>query len=87
MEEGILSKDYIPECGAMHSTWSQTWDLVYRTPGHKDFVVLHVNGIHVLDLDFCGCDGALSACGQLLEVGWWLSTSLEPQSAASMALL
>jgi hypothetical protein len=59
----------------------------FRTPGHKDFVVLHVNGIHVLNIDFCGCDGALAAHGQLLEVGWWPSTPLEPQSAASMAIL
>jgi len=58
-----------------------------RTPGHKDFVILHVNGIHVLNIDFCGCDNALTACGQLLEVGWWPSTPLEPQSAASMAVL
>ena len=58
-----------------------------RVPAHKDFVVLHVNGIHVLDIDFCGCAGALTARGQLLEVGWWPSTPLEPQSAASMAVL
>ena len=41
----------------------------------------------MLDIDFCGCDGALTAHGQLLEVGWWPSTPLEPQSAASMAVL
>jgi hypothetical protein len=41
----------------------------------------------VLDVDFCGCDGALMARGQLLEVGWWPSTPLELQSAASMAVL
>ncbi|KAF8223643.1 hypothetical protein L208DRAFT_1315811, partial [Tricholoma matsutake] len=55
--------------------------------GHKDFVVLHINGIHVLNVNFCGCDGALTAYGQLLEVGWWPSMPLEPQSAASMAVL
>jgi len=41
----------------------------------------------VLNVNFCGCDGALTARGQLLEVGWWPSTPLEPQSAASMAVL
>ena len=41
----------------------------------------------MLDIDFCGCDGASPAYGQLLEAGWWPSTPLEPQSAASMAVL
>ena len=50
----------------------------FRTPGHKDFVVLHVNGIHVLDVNFCGCGGASTAYEQLLEVGWWPSTPLKP---------
>ena len=49
--------------------------------------VLHVNGIHVLDVDFCGCGGASTAYEQPLEVGWWPSTPLKPQSAASMAVL
>ncbi|EEB98159.1 hypothetical protein MPER_02382, partial [Moniliophthora perniciosa FA553] len=29
--------------------------------GHKDFVVLAWNGIHVVDLDFCGCPDAPAA--------------------------
>lgn len=41
----------------------------------------------MLDIDFCNCDGALPTFEQLLEVGWWPSTPLEPQSAASMAVL
>ena len=41
----------------------------------------------MLNIDFCDCDGALPAFEQLLEVGWWPSTPLEPQSAASMAVL
>lgn len=59
----------------------------FCTRGHKDFVVLHLNGIHVINLDFCGCPGALPFRNQLLEMGWWPSTPLEPQSAATMDVL
>lgn len=59
----------------------------FRHQGHKDFVVLHINGIHSINVDFCGCDGVPAPHEQLLEVGWWPSTPLKPQSAASMAVL
>ena len=55
--------------------------------GHKDFVVLASNGIHNIGLDFCGCAGAPSHHLQLLKVGWWPSTPLHPQTAATMSVL
>jgi hypothetical protein len=59
----------------------------FRARAHQNFVVIHVNGIHLLNLDFCGCSESPTPREQLLEVGWWPSTPLEPQSAASMAVL
>ncbi|KAF8233688.1 hypothetical protein L208DRAFT_1265416, partial [Tricholoma matsutake] len=60
----------------------------FQTCGHKDFVVININGIHTIDVDFCGCDANLvTPCEQLLEIGWWPSTPLEPQSAATMTVL
>ena len=59
----------------------------FRQRGHKDFVVLASNGIHILAIDFCGCVGGPSHHLQLLEVGWWPSTPLEPQTAATMSVL
>ncbi|KAF8225912.1 hypothetical protein L208DRAFT_1304421, partial [Tricholoma matsutake] len=41
----------------------------FHHQGHKDFVVLHINGIHSIDIAFCGCNGAPTPCEQLLEVG------------------
>src|SRR5882757_2446082 len=67
-----------------HQSWSSC---SFRHQGHKDFVVLHTNGIHSIDVDFCSCNGAPTPREQLLEAGWWPSTPLEPQSAASMAVL
>ena len=55
--------------------------------GHTDFVVVANNGIHVIDLDFCGCPGRPENYVQLLEMRWWPSTPLSPQTAATMDVL
>ncbi|KDQ23968.1 hypothetical protein PLEOSDRAFT_1048888, partial [Pleurotus ostreatus PC15] len=55
--------------------------------GHIDFVVIHVNGIHLVDVDFCDCPGSLDHFEQLLDVGWWPSSPLEPQTATTFPLL
>ncbi|KAJ8697360.1 hypothetical protein PTI98_004170 [Pleurotus ostreatus] len=55
--------------------------------GHVDFVVIHDNGIHLLNVDFCGCPDAIEPYEQLLEVGWWPSSPLEPQTATTFQLL
>ena len=59
----------------------------FRQAGNKDFVVIASNGIHSIAIDFCGCAGAPSHHLQLLEVGWWPSTPLDPQTAATMSIL
>jgi hypothetical protein len=41
----------------------------------------------MIDVSFCGCDGAPEHRGQLLEVGWWPSTPKEPQTVATMEVL
>ncbi|KAK7050119.1 CxC2 domain-containing protein [Favolaschia claudopus] len=57
--------------------------------GHKDFVVVHDNGIHVVDVDFCGCDCATRAEPyiQLLHAGWYPSTDERPQTAVTFIAL
>lgn len=55
--------------------------------GHTEFVVLASNGIHTVSIDFCGCFNAPHPRDQIMEVGWWPSTPLEPQTAATMELL
>ncbi|KAK7045327.1 hypothetical protein VNI00_007576 [Paramarasmius palmivorus] len=55
--------------------------------GQGDFVVLGVNGIHPLNLFFCGCENAPEQYEQLLEIGWWPSSYKEPRSAATFELL
>ena len=56
-------------------------------PGHTDFVVIAMNGIHRVSVDFCGCVGRSDPYIQLLEMRWWPSTPIAPQTAATMDVL
>ncbi|KAK1224922.1 hypothetical protein PQX77_012162 [Marasmius sp. AFHP31] len=54
--------------------------------GHKDFAVLAWNGLHEVNVDFCGCE-TLAPHLQLMELGWWPSSYKDPRSAATFNLL
>ncbi|KAF8192869.1 hypothetical protein K438DRAFT_1590179, partial [Mycena galopus ATCC 62051] len=51
-------------------------------PGHVDFTVVHINGLHVIDMDFCGCAANRAVAGeysqQLLRMRWFPSTPFKP---------
>ncbi|KAJ7851559.1 hypothetical protein B0H13DRAFT_2360051 [Mycena leptocephala] len=51
--------------------------------------VVHENGIHNVNVDFCGCDSALRADHyiQLLRAGWYPATDDKPQTAATFGVL
>ncbi|KAL0566195.1 hypothetical protein V5O48_015816, partial [Marasmius crinis-equi] len=53
----------------------------------SEFTVLHCNGIHIVALDFCGCEGAPERHLQLMEIGWWPASYKEPRTAATFELL
>src|SRR5882762_2725004 len=57
-----------------------------KEPGHKNFAVIDANGIHSVAVDFCRCASILHRA-QLLRIGWWPATPLEPQTCASMSVL
>ena len=48
--------------------------------------VLHVNGVHVVDVQFCSCRGSPRRVA-LLRMSWWPATPLEPRTCATFALL
>ncbi|KAK7045518.1 hypothetical protein VNI00_007350 [Paramarasmius palmivorus] len=52
----------------------------------EKFVVLDVNGIHVIDAAFCGCS-EINPRNQLLEFGFWPMSYKDPQSAVTFNLL
>ncbi|KAK7053876.1 CxC2 domain-containing protein [Favolaschia claudopus] len=57
--------------------------------GYSDFVVVHDNGIHCVNLDFCGCDAETRAepYVQLLRAGWYPATDERPQTAVTLIAL
>ncbi|KAG1737727.1 hypothetical protein EDB19DRAFT_1895738 [Suillus lakei] len=57
------------------------------TAFHDDFVVLDINGVHEVALDFCACQLAQSHAVQLLHTRWYPSTTIAPKSAATFHLL
>ena len=53
-------------------------------------VVLHTNGFHVVNVQFCGCDRTLSASfrrHQLFRIGWFPSTHERSHSAFTIEML
>jgi hypothetical protein len=89
------------EGGYFHSRTTQDLGLRYQI-GHpfsadcpfnylggpsKGFVVLHNNGIHSINVDFCCCPQAPSEVNQLLNVGWYPATQKDPSTAATLSLL
>ena len=57
-------------------------------PGHKDFTILHTNGLHHVAVDFCGCDQQkISNRQQLIRSEWFPATVHHPQTCATFRLL
>lgn len=59
----------------------------FRIPGHSQFIALHVNGIHRVAIDFCGCPGSSPNFVQLLRASMYPATPLEPQTCATFEVL
>ncbi|KAG1729978.1 uncharacterized protein EDB91DRAFT_1239163 [Suillus paluster] len=52
-----------------------------------DFVVIGLDGIHEIALDFCGCTSAQIRYKQLLRMRWYPATVSEPRTAATFTVL
>ncbi|KII83049.1 hypothetical protein PLICRDRAFT_119895 [Plicaturopsis crispa FD-325 SS-3] len=59
----------------------------FKKPGPRDFVVIHLNGLHNIGINFCECPGQAAPFAQVLRAGWWPATPLEPQTCATMETL
>ncbi|PPQ97624.1 hypothetical protein CVT26_002547 [Gymnopilus dilepis] len=53
---------------------------------HAGFTVIHTNGIHEIDVDFCGCR-PVSKLRQLLRRGLFPSSQAQPRTCATFSLL
>lgn len=58
-----------------------------RPAFNDEFVLIDINGIHDVGLDFCGCETSDTHVRQLLRHGWYPSTSINPRTAATFRLL
>ncbi|TFK60201.1 hypothetical protein BDN72DRAFT_750605, partial [Pluteus cervinus] len=56
-------------------------------PYSDDFIVIHINGVHEVGLNFCGCFNAAERYTQLLRYGWFPATTHQPRTAASLNVL
>ncbi|KAG2126330.1 uncharacterized protein EDB93DRAFT_1243843 [Suillus bovinus] len=54
---------------------------------NNDFVVIDVNGVHVIGLDFCRCEVAHPHVTQLLRVRLFPATTVRPKTAATFCAL
>jgi hypothetical protein len=55
--------------------------------GPKDFLVLHTNGIHPVQVSFCDCSAQVHRCQQLLRLRWFPATAIQPHTCATFDLL
>ncbi|KAJ7635975.1 hypothetical protein DFH06DRAFT_1139060 [Mycena polygramma] len=86
-------------CEEANPTWRCEDCFGGRMLGHKPgedcqlgnaldaFVVIHDNGIHEVNVEFCGCSDAPSEVQQLINVGWFPATPERPETAASFSVL
>lgn len=51
------------------------------------FVLVDLTGIHLVNIDFCGCEKALSRPMQLLRARIFPATSVEPRTGATFRVL
>lgn len=53
----------------------------------RELTILHTNGIHKVNVVFCGCDSSLKTWQQLMRVRWWPASVLNPATAATFAVM
>lgn len=53
----------------------------------QSLTVIDVNGIHQVNVSFCGCHLAVPDVEQLLRYGWYPGTTIAPQTAVTMSCL
>lgn len=56
-------------------------------PAHSSLRILHINGIHNVAIDYCGCERAIPNHIQLLRRGLFPASQINPKTCASFELL
>ncbi|KAG1738072.1 uncharacterized protein EDB91DRAFT_1249369 [Suillus paluster] len=58
-----------------------------RKAFNDDFVLIDTNGIHEIAIDFCARETSQTHTRQLLRMGWFPSTTVDPRTAATFRVL
>ncbi|KAJ7691073.1 hypothetical protein B0H16DRAFT_1353442, partial [Mycena metata] len=93
MDSGFFTKISLASLGLRVQLGHQVGDPCEAPErGHKEFVVLHTNGIHDVRVDFCGagCRSAVQAGPpevQLLRARWFPATHEKPRTCTTIDLL
>jgi hypothetical protein len=58
-----------------------------KLAANVNFRVIHSTGIHHVAIDQCRCHAGIDLHKQLLRIGWWPATPLEPKTAATFEVL
>lgn len=53
---------------------------------NSTFRVIHSNGIHHINVDYCQCNNS-NIKDQLMAIGWWPATPIVPKTAATFEVL
>ncbi|KAI0689949.1 hypothetical protein BC835DRAFT_1228821, partial [Cytidiella melzeri] len=83
----FFRKISLRELGLVAHLGEHTAEATCIMPRRKTLVVLHVNGIHRVVVDFCGCRNDVDAYRQLLRASWYPATPLQPETCATFELL
>ncbi|KAG1812886.1 uncharacterized protein BJ212DRAFT_1448064 [Suillus subaureus] len=49
---------------------------------NDNFLLINTNGIHKIAIDFCACETSQTHTKQLLHLGWFPSTTVDPRTAS-----
>ncbi len=85
---GSFFEDDSLKCLGLHLQLGH-WDIhcINPCPGPSNFMVLHINGIHKVAIDFCACEHQRPDCMQCLRFNWYLATTRTPRSCATIEML
>ncbi|KAH7905780.1 hypothetical protein BJ138DRAFT_1017239 [Hygrophoropsis aurantiaca] len=83
--ERVTLKDMGLRIQLGHPVGSQCYSPTPST--HGDFVVLDTQGVHLVALDYCNCESAVSHTRQLLRVSWYPATATDPKSGCTFRML
>jgi len=89
MDDCYFEKTNLKKLGLWIQLGHRAWEKCHNIAqaAGDDFVVLDVNGIHEVRLNFCDCEMSKLEFIQLLWYGWFPASVNHPKTAATLSVL